>query len=94
MNFNGVNHPLHCKVRYFMESFSLSQVVTGHTHMSYNGHTSHIDLAFLSSPSCLRSCETIPPLRKSDHMGVLTTLFFQRPNRQNLSYPHRKVCMV
>ena len=91
VNFNDVNHPLHCKVRYFMESFSLSQVVTGHTHMSYNGHTSLIDLVFLSSPSCLRTCETIPPLGNSDHMGVLTTLFFQRPNRRNLSYPHRKV---
>ena len=91
MNFNDVNHPLHCKLRYFMESFSLSQVVTGHMHMSYNGHTSLIDLVFLSSPSCLRTCETIPPLGNSDRMGVLTTLVFQRPNLQNPSYLHRKV---
>ena len=76
----------HCTV-----FLSLSQVVTGHTHMSYNGHTSLIDLEFLSSPSCLRTCETIPPLGSSDHMGVLTTLFFQSPNWRNPSYPYRKV---
>ena len=39
----------------------------------------------------LRTCETIPPLGSSDHMGVLTTLFFQCPNQRNPSYLHRKV---
>ena len=76
-----MTHYIHC---YFMESFSLSQVVTGHTYMilNYSGHTSLIDLVFLSSPLFLKTCETIPPLGSCDHiMGVLTALFFQCLNQ-------------
>ena len=55
-----------------MDSFSLSQVVTGHTHTSPKGRDSLIDLSFISNPSLLCSCTVIPPLANSDHYGVHT----------------------
>ena len=58
-------------------------MVTSPTHFSYLGSPSIIDLAFLSRPQNLISCCTIPPLFKSDHLGLsiickLTTQFKRR----------------
>ena len=49
-------------------SFSLSQVVTEPTRISNS--STLIDLIFLSSPSQLSSCRTVPPLASSDHLGL------------------------
>jgi len=65
------SHPFYSKLYSTFESFCLSQIVTDHTHLGPNGTTSMIDLIATSSPSLLQSCETIPPLANSDHMGLL-----------------------
>lgn len=52
-------------------SFCLSQVVSTPTHLCPNGSDSMIDLIAMSSPSLLQSCETLPPLENSDHLGLL-----------------------
>ena len=59
-----VHFPLYC----------LTQVVTGPTHEHHDGTTSTIDLVFMSEPSTLKSCVTIPPLSNSDHLGIMVTL--------------------
>ena len=40
------------------------------THYSHNGNPSLINLVFISCPERLLSCETVPPLGSSDHLGV------------------------
>ena len=67
----SIVHPFYSKLYSIFESFCLSQIVTDHTHLGPNGTTSMIDLIATSSPSLLQSCETIPPLSNSDHMGLL-----------------------
>ena len=71
VNFCNQSHPFYSKLYSIFESFCLSQIVTDHTHLGPNGTTSMIDLIATSSPSLLQSCETIPPLSNSDHMGLL-----------------------
>ena len=53
-------------------SFSLTQTVTEPTRISNS--STLIDLIFLSSPSQLSSCVTIPPLANSDHLGLQLSL--------------------
>ena len=53
-------------------SFSLTQVVTEPTRISNS--STLIDLIFLSSPSQLSSCVTIPPLANSDHLDLQLSL--------------------
>ena len=53
-----------------MESFSLSQIVTGCTHVSQK-YSSLIDLVFVSS---IKSCSVILPLANSDHNGLLVNI--------------------
>jgi len=72
VNMSDPSHPLYHKVCNLMDSFSLSQVVTGHTHTSPTGRDSLIDLGFISNPSLLCTCNVIPPLANSDHYGVHT----------------------
>ena len=72
VNMSDPSHPLYHKVCNLMDSFSLSQVVTGHTHTSPTGRDSLIDLGFISNPSLLHTCTVIPPLANSDHYGVHT----------------------
>ena len=70
VNFCNQTHPFHSKLYNTFESFCLSQIVSDHTHLGPNGTTSMIDLIATSSSSLLQSCETIPPLANSDHMGL------------------------
>jgi len=44
VNMSDASHPLYHRVCNLMDSFSLSQVVTGHTHTSPTGRDSLIDL--------------------------------------------------
>ena len=52
-----------------MFSFNLTQVVSEPTRVSDHSCIL-IDLAFVSSPPQVISCETIPPLANSDHFGI------------------------
>ena len=53
----------------------LSVIRTGHTRVTDSTMTT-IDLAFTTSPTSTKSCETIPPLGTSDHYGLLATFSF------------------
>ena len=54
--------------------YCLNQVVSGPTHEHHDGSRSIIDLVFMSEPSLLNQCDTIPPLSNSDHWGILMDL--------------------
>ena len=69
INFFNNSHPLFTKLLIVTSSLSLSQIVSEPTHLSPTLN-SLIDLVFLSSPENLSSCETLPPLANSDHLGV------------------------
>ncbi len=47
VDFNDSSHHLYPKLCNILQSFGLTQVVTGHTHVSPLGHTSLIDLALV-----------------------------------------------
>ena len=53
-----------------LDSFSLHQVVEGHTHISPSGNASLIDLALVSNLLQLHKCSIVPPLANSDHSGL------------------------
>ena len=60
--------------------YCLHQSVTGPTHVHHDGSKSMIDLVFVSEPSLLSTCDTIPTLSNSDHRGILMELS-QKPVR-------------
>jgi len=64
------SQPLFSKLMCIASSFLLSQAVVEPTHFSHTGVPSIIDLAFVSSPSHIITCNTISPLSTSDHMGI------------------------
>ena len=66
-------------------SLCLTQVVSEPTHVLSNSH-SLIDLVFLSDPSHLTGCVTIPALANSDHLGLLVSISAGNPG----SLPKRK----
>ena len=69
-------------------SLNLSQIVTEPTRIS--GHTcTPINLVFVSSPSQIVSCETIPALANSDHYGVQIIHSINSSKRQNKIPPRR-----
>ena len=75
------------------------QVVPSYTHVSPNGSTSLIDLAFLSTPTLLRSCSVIPPLANSDHFGLLLDIKWKTNTKQARSekrkiWRYAHVCMM
>ena len=74
VDFNDSSHHFYSKLCCILQSFGLSQVVTGYTHVSPLNHKSLIDLAIVSSPSNVKSCSIIPPLATSDHFGIHTKL--------------------
>ena len=74
VDFCNPSHPLFSRLKGFLYSFSLSQVVHTPTHSKPNGEPSLIDLALLSDTSQLGTCSTIPPLGTSDHNGRLLQL--------------------
>ena len=82
IDFLKPHHPLFHKLSDILYSFSLEQVVPSYTHVSPNGSTSLIDLAFLSTPTLLRSCSVIPPLANSDHFGLLLDIKWKTNTKQ------------
>ena len=73
VNFDNPSHPLYSNLCNVMSLFSLSQSVVGPTHVQ-NNTSSTIDLVFVSNPSLVSECSTIPPLSNSDHLGILLDL--------------------
>ncbi len=71
VNFHNPSHHLYPKLSNILQLLGLSQVVTGHTHVSPSGHTSLIDLTHVSSPQNVQECIVIPPLANSDHLGFV-----------------------
>jgi len=64
-----------------MSTFGLTQVVDNHTHLYRDNCHSLIDLVILSNPSLLSSCQTIPPLSNSDHLGIWMEIKMKHANR-------------
>ena len=73
IDFYNPHHPLYPRLTTLMSTFSLTQVVSQHTHFGPHGR-SLIDLVLLSQPSQLQSCSVIPPLGNSDHHGIILSL--------------------
>ena len=70
INFFDSAHPSFSNLCNILSIFGLTQVVSDHTHI-HQGHSySLIDLVLMSNPSCLSSCQIIPPLSNSDHLGI------------------------
>ena len=69
VNYFDTSHHLFSKLLFVTNSLALTQVVSDATYYSTNSN-SLIDLVFLSSPTDLLLCETIPPLSNSDHLGL------------------------
>ena len=75
-NVNVLNrsHPLLSKLQALSSSLCLSQVVSEPTHLISDNASSLIDLIYLSVPSSVLSCTTIPPLANSDHLGLYLSI--------------------
>ena len=70
----NASHPLLPKLRALSSSLCLKQVVSEPTHIVSEIPTSLIDLIYLSVPSSVLSCVTIPPLANSDHLGLCLSI--------------------
>ena len=70
INFLDSTHPSFSKLCNILSTFSLTQVVKDHTHIYRNSSHSLIDFVVMSNPSSLSSCNIIPPLSNSDHLGI------------------------
>lgn len=67
--------------------YGLSIIHTNHTHVTSSSVTT-IHLVFTSSPTSTKQCETMPPpppIRSSDHLGILATLY------HNLGHPDKSL---
>ena len=93
VNFLNAEHSLFSYVSDVLYSFSLTQVVPSHTHVSPNGNVSLIDLAMLSDIEHLQFCTTVPPLSTSDRLGVSLALKWETHTQRNIPKP-RRVAMV
>ena len=74
INFDNPCHPMYSNLCTITTLYCLSQSVTGPTHVHHDGSKSTIDLVFVSEPSLLNTCDTIPPISYSDHRGILMEL--------------------
>ena len=70
VDFYNQSHFLYPHLNSILHSFSLHQVVEGHTHISPSGNASLIDLALVSNLPQLHKCSIVPPLVNSDHSGL------------------------
>ncbi len=61
VTYDDISHPLYSNLCSITSLYCLTQVITGPTHEHHNGSTSTIDLMFLSEPTSVQICETIPP---------------------------------
>ena len=70
VNYANTSNPMYHNLCTLPFLYCLTQAITGPTH-EHDGTTSTIDLVFMSEPSTLKSCVTIPPLSNSDHLGIM-----------------------
>ena len=70
VNILNPQHPLFYNVQTLASSLCLSKIVLEPTHITQSSRST-IDFVFMSSPSYLISCTTIPALSNSDHLGLL-----------------------
>ena len=66
--------------------FHLSQIVTEPTRLTDTTATL-FDLVYVSDPSSIAGCTTIPPLLNSDHLCITVDLKYRSPHLSSL--PHR-----
>ena len=85
VNILDPDHPLFSCLLSMSSSLCLTQVVSEPTRVLSNSH-SLIDLVFLSDPSHLTGCVTIPALSNSDHLGLSVSISAGNPG----SLPKRK----
>ena len=74
INFSNGSHPSFSNLCNILSTFGLTQVVSDHTHVHQGNSHSLIDLVLMSNPSSLSSCQVIPPLSNSDHLGIKTEI--------------------
>ena len=74
INFSNSSHPSFSNLCNILSTFGLTQVVSDHTHVHQGNSHSLIDLVLMSNPSSLSSCQVIPPLSNSDHLGIKTEI--------------------
>ena len=89
VNILNPDHPLFSSALSLSFSLCLTQVVSEPTHFSPNSH-SLIDLVFLSDPSNLIGCVTIPAFANSDHLGLSVSITVGNPG----SLPKHKSRMI
>ena len=80
INFFDTTHPSFDNLCNLMSTFGLTQVVDNYTHLYRDSCHSLIDLVLLSNPCLLSSCQTIPPLSNSDHLGIWVEIKFKHVN--------------
>ena len=81
INFFDTTHPSFGNLCNLMSTFGVTQVVDNYTHLYRDNCHSLIDLVLLSNPSFLSSCQTIPPLSNSDHLGVWVEIKMKHANK-------------
>ena len=74
VNIDNPHHPMYTNLCSITTLYCLHHKVTGPTHVHHDGTKSTIDLVFVSEPSLMDACDTIPPLSNSDHEGILMEL--------------------
>ena len=90
INFSNSSHPSFSNLCNILSTFGLTQVVSDHTHVHQGNSHSLIDLVLMSNPSSLSSCQVIPPLSNSDHLGIKTEIQM-RGTSEAVRLPRRKV---
>ena len=81
INFFDTTHPSFGNLCNLMSTFGLTQVVDNYTHLYRDNCHSLNDLVLLSNPSFLSSCQTIPPLSNSDHLGIWVEIKTKHANK-------------
>ena len=67
-----MSHPLYSTLQSVVSLYSLSQHITGPTHVQQDGSSSTIDLLFTNEELLVHKCETVPPLSTFDHSGIVS----------------------
>ena len=84
--------PTSCTVIYLhiLDCLSLTQVVSEPTHQLSSGYQTLIDLALLSSPDHLISCEIVPPLGNSNSdSGRVQTILHKNDSQRQIWHYNR-----
>ena len=86
VNYFCTQNPLFSRLNSVTLSFNLTQLVAEPTRVCDTSCTL-IDLIFVSTPTKVDSCNTIPPLSTSDHFGLQLNISTINPRRQRKIHP-------